>query len=315
MMTYKKLYHRIRESTGLDVLTENVLQTIIENCFADVTSRGYREFNELRYLSKRFITDTIYDKYFEKDRIPAQYSKEAIADKLDNDMLIYDWIMLNENYLTELADKDPKAHWICKKKGWLEESYIPNTELPKTSDASFEYLKEGLYRIKLPQDYRKTLHVKILVNNKIYLAHRVALTDERVNSITVGEVRNRIRSNFAYLDKDAIFYIKGDYMYIETRFRDKFVPEIRLGYDKRLIAPEQPNLKDYDKTTIEVRREFEDAIVLFGIFFLLQRYSKDTDRVQLALNNYKYYVEDLTYTLSYEDNYTDEDGIICLERV
>ena len=104
-------------------------------------------------------------------------------------------------------------------------------------------------------------------------------------------------------------------MYIETRFRDKFVPEIRLGYDKRLIAPEQPNLKDYDKTTIEVRREFEDAIVLFGIFFLLQRYSKDTDRVQLALNNYKYYVEDLTYTLSYEDNYTDEDGIICLERV
>ena len=44
MMTYKSLYHRIRESTGLDVLTENVIQTIIENCFADITSRGYREF-------------------------------------------------------------------------------------------------------------------------------------------------------------------------------------------------------------------------------------------------------------------------------
>ena len=35
----------------------------------------------------------------------------------------------------------------------------------------------------------------------------------------------------------------------------------------------------------------------------------------MALNNYKYYVEDLTYTLAYEDNYTDEDGTICLDRV
>ena len=52
MMTYKKLYHRIRESTGLDVLTENVLQTIIENCFADITSRGYREFGEQIYKPK-----------------------------------------------------------------------------------------------------------------------------------------------------------------------------------------------------------------------------------------------------------------------
>ena len=104
-------------------------------------------------------------------------------------------------------------------------------------------------------------------------------------------------------------------MYIECRFRHMKVHEIRLGYDKRLIAPIQPTIKEYDTTTIEVRREFEDAIVLYGIFFLLQRYSKDTDRVQMALNNYKYYVEDLTYTLAYEDNYTDEDGTICLDRV
>lgn len=239
MMTYKSLYHRIRESTGLDVLTENVLQTIIENCFADITSRGYREFNEQIYIKE----------------------SENEEDKL------------------------------------------------------FESLGQGLYCIDIPEDYRRTLHLKVTVNNKVYLGHRLALTDERVNSIVVGNDRKDVRTNFAYLDKDVIFYVKGNKMYIECRFRDKEVYDIRLGYDKRLIAPKQPDLKKYDETEIICRREFEDAIVLYGIFFLLQRYSKDTDRVQMALNNYKYYVEDLTYTLGYEDNYTDEDGIICLERV
>lgn len=239
MMTYKSLYHRIRESTGLDVLTENVLQTIIENCFADITSRGYREFNEQVYIKE----------------------SENEEDKL------------------------------------------------------FESLGQGLYSIEIPEDYRRTLHLKVTVNNKVYLGHRLALTDERVNSIVVGNENKDVRTNFAYLDKDVIFYTKGDKMYIECRFRDKEVYDIRLGYDKRLIAPKQPDLKKYDETEIICRREFEDAIVLYGIFFLLQRYSKDTDRVQMALNNYKYYVEDLTYTLAYEDNYTDEDGIICLERV
>lgn len=239
MMTYKKLYHRIRESTGLDVLTENVLQTIIENCFADITSRGYREFGE--------------------------------------------------------------------------QIYIPEKETEE--DMIFESLGQGLYRIDIPEDYRKTLHLKVTVNNKVYLGYRLALTDERVNSILVGNDKKEVRSNFAYIDKDVIFYTKDDKMYIECRFRDKEVYDIRLGYDKRLIAPKQPDLKAYDTAEIKCRREFEDAIVLFGVYFLLQRYSKDTDRVQMALNNYKYYVEDLTYTLAYEDNYTDEDGIICLERV
>lgn len=239
MMTYKKLYHRIRESTGLDVLTENVLQTIIENCFADITSRGYREFGE--------------------------------------------------------------------------QIYIPEKETEE--DMVFESLGQGLYCIDIPEDYRKTLHLKVTVNNKVYLGYRLSLTDERVNSIVVGNDKKDVRSNFAYIDKDVIFYTKGEKMYIECRFRDKEVYDIRLGYDKRLIAPKQPDLKAYDTAEIKCRREFEDAIVLFGVYFLLQRYSKDTDRVQMALNNYKYYVEDLTYTLAYEDNYTDEDGIICLERV
>lgn len=289
-LTYKRLYHRIRESTGLDVLTENVLQTIIENCFADVTSRGYREFNEEIWIAppkkkQEPYTQEDYD-YLEaklNSEDPVFTSEDIARYDFDNDTLITS------------DDLDELSRWVGVK------TYVD--------------LDKGLFKITIPDDYRKTLHLKVVVNNKVYLGERLALTDERVNSIVVEEWPKVVRSNFAYLDKDTIFYTKGSEMFIENRFRHKRPMEIRLGYDKRLIAPKQPTLKEYDTTVINVRREFEDALVLFGIFFLLQRYSKDTDRVQMALNNYKYYVEDLTYTLAYEDNYHDEDGTICLERV
>ncbi|MCR5742058.1 MAG: hypothetical protein K6G38_06340 [Gammaproteobacteria bacterium] len=289
-LTYKRLYHRIRESTGLDVLTENVLQTIIENCFADVTSRGYREFNEEIYLAppKKFQEPYTQEDY---DYLEAKLAEEEPT-FTKADILRYDFN--NDNAITT-EDLDTLSTWVGK------QTYVD--------------LDKGLFKIKIPDDYRKTLHLKVIVNNKVYRGERLALTDERVNSIVVEEWPKVVRSNFAYLDKDTIFYTKGEDMFIENRFRHKRPMEIRLGYDKRLIAPKQPTLKDYDKTVINVRREFEDALVLFGIFFLLQRYSKDTDRVQMALNNYKYYVEDLTYTLAYEDNYHDEDGTICLDRV
>ena len=288
--TYKRLYHRIRESTGLDVLTENVLQTIIENCFADVTSRGYREFNEEIWLAP---PKKKQEPYTQEDY---DYLEEKLNSEEPNftqeDLDRYDFN--NDNQIT-IEDLNELSNWVDVK------TYVD--------------LDKGLFKITIPDDYRKTLHLKVVVNNKVYLGERLALTDERVNSIVVEDWPKVVRSNFAYLDKDTIFYTKGNEMFIENRFRHKKPMEIRLGYDKRLIAPKQPNLKDYDTTVINVRREFEDALVLFGIFFLLQRYSKDTDRVQMALNNYKYYVEDLTYTLAYEDNYHDEDGTICLERV
>ena len=289
-LTYKRLYHRIRESTGLDVLTENVLQTIIENCFADVTSRGYREFNEEVYYAppKKFQEPYTQEDY---DYLEAKLQEETPTFTV-KDLARYDF---NNDHQITAEDLATLQNWVNV------QTYVD--------------LDKGLFKIKIPYDYRKTLHLKVVVNNKVYRGERLALTDERVNSIVVEDWPKIVRSNFAYLDKDTIFYTKGDDMYIENRFRHKKPMQIRLGYDKRLIAPKQPTLKEYDTTVINVRREFEDALVLFGIFFLLQRYSKDTDRVQMALNNYKYYIEDLTYTLAYEDNYTDEDGTICLERV
>ena len=68
--------------------------------------------------------------------------------------------------------------------------------------------------------------------------------------------------------------------------------------------------------TIEfnIREEFEDAVVLYAAYFYYSRYIKDTDKIQLYLSNYKYYVEDLTHELAYEDDFNEEDAIIKCEE-
>jgi len=43
---------------------------------------------------------------------------------------------------------------------------------------------------------------------------------------------------------------------------------------------------------------------------VLRAYIKDTDKISLYLNNYKYYVEDISHELAYEDDYFEEDAVI-----
>lgn len=57
MMTLKDLYLRIKDTTGLEVLTVSDMYTIYKNCAADLTSRGYREFEELEVLAEK-VKDT-----------------------------------------------------------------------------------------------------------------------------------------------------------------------------------------------------------------------------------------------------------------
>ena len=37
---------------------------------------------------------------------------------------------------------------------------------------------------------------------------------------------------------------------------------------------------------------------------------KDTEKIQFYLSNYKYYVEDITHELAYEDEFFEEDAVI-----
>ena len=66
MLTYKKLYQRVRESTGLDVLTPGTMQAIVENCDADLTGRGYRDFLEVTLEPERDKREDETEKEYEE---------------------------------------------------------------------------------------------------------------------------------------------------------------------------------------------------------------------------------------------------------
>lgn len=248
MLTYKKLYQRIRESTGLDVLTPGTIQTIIENCDADLTGRGYRDFIEV--------------------------SLEPLREKRE--------------------DETDKEYEEAKKLMYTDEGY-------------------GLYSFDIPEDMRRILYLKVANDYRMLQGYRLSITDDRVNSIIVDS--KELRTSFVNIEQQLIFYTNNNKVYFEMRDRSCNVIHVRLGYDKKILVPEEPKVEDFDRTIIPIRREFEDAIVLYGIYQIYLRYGKEVERIQLSLNNYKYFVEDTVSTLAHEDDYDREQGTKVLEHM
>jgi len=56
-MTLKDLYLRVKDSTGLEVLTVSDMYTMYKNCAADLTSRGYREFVEIEIPKEELLVE------------------------------------------------------------------------------------------------------------------------------------------------------------------------------------------------------------------------------------------------------------------
>ena len=104
-------------------------------------------------------------------------------------------------------------------------------------------------------------------------------------------------------------------VWFELRDRPTKVQAVRFGYDRKIIVPDEPKVKDFETTEIPIRREFEDAMVLYGIYHVFNRYSKELEKIQMALNNYKYFVEDMVATLAHEDDYDREQGTKVLEHM
>lgn len=225
--TYGKLYRRIRESTGLDVLTAGTMQAIVENSMADLASRGYRDFTEV--------------------------------------------------------------------------SIEP------------ENLGDGLYCFDLPENLRRILYLKVAVNGTMLKGLRLSVTDDRINNIVTSD--KNLRTSFVNIEQGLIFYTNNDKVYFELRDRKAEPVAVRFGYDRKITIPAEPDVKNYDEAVIEVRREYEDAIVLYGIYQIYNRYGKEFERIQMALNNYKYYVEDITATVAHEDDYDREQGTKVLEHM
>lgn len=229
-MTLYDLYLRIIGTTGLDVIEPISLRACIANCFADLTSRGYKLFKEL--------------------------------------------------HLNDFNSVERDDNWMC---------------------------------LNIPSDIRKITYLRLYLNNDATVAVRVPLTDKRIQCRYVnGKFRSKLD------DWEAIFYILNDKLYIEwNKSLGDTVYEISFGYYQKLYAPEMP--VDPDKLvlkdiTLDIRPEFEDALVLYAAYFYTQRVLKDSDKTNLALSNYKYYVEDIIHELSYEDEFNEEDAVIKIEE-
>lgn len=179
-------------------------------------------------------------------------------------------------------------------------------------DFTNPYVDKTMIEVDLPKNVRKILYCKVFFNNNAVGATRYSLSNKRVSCMFInGRFRSHLQSN------EAIFFVKGDKLIIEWHPAFGDVTDISFGYYEKLSAPEfDDDVSDVEKlkeVEINIREEFEDALVFYAAYFYYSRYVKDTDKIQLYLSNYKYYVEDITHELAYEDEFFEEDTVIKTE--
>lgn len=179
-------------------------------------------------------------------------------------------------------------------------------------DFSNIYVDKTMIEVDLPKNVRKILYCKVFFNNNAVGATRYSLSNKRISCMYInGRFRSHLQSN------EAIFFVKGDKLIIEWHPAFGDVTDISFGYYQKLEAPDfnadVSDIQQLREVNIDIREEFEDALVFYAAYFYYSRYVKDTDKIQLYLSNYKYYVEDITHELAYEDEFFEEDTVIKTE--
>lgn len=169
-------------------------------------------------------------------------------------------------------------------------------------------------QFKTPTDIRKTLYCKIYFNKQSCKATRYSVSNPRIDCrFYNGQFHSEIDKNSL-----AIFYSKNDVTYLEWRHELGPILDMQYGYYQKLTAPKiTTKLDDVEalkEIEIDIRHEFEDALVFYAAFFYYSRYIKDTDKITLYNNQYKYYVEDIIHELSYEDDFFEEDAVISTDE-
>ena len=224
-MTLYELYERVAETTGMEIATVESINAAVAAAYADLTSRGYREF------------------------------AEEVYEKLKQE---------------------------------------PN-----------------LVEFKIPSRLRKTLYCRVQFQKGIAIANRMSISNPKIMCKVTPQ---GFRSEYRY--DDVIYYIKDNIATLEWN-QDHYgdIVKIYYGYYKRLVAPQKAvDQKDLEEITLDIRPEFEDVIVLYCVYFYYQRALKEDQKVETAMNNYKYLVEDLLHELAAEDVFNSEDIIIRYEE-
>lgn len=216
-MELKILKERIAETLNLEVVTEKSLITCVNNCIADLLSRGYREFSEAE--------------------------------------------------ITTLHDGSP----------------IKDGKLP--------------LKVKLPLNFRRYSYMKIENESSTFAADRISLASE--SYLGKKDPDGTIRIAFPDGSGGYLFYILDDHAVIDSRYTNK-VLKVTLGYQSTLNKiPHNADL-DYD---IPIREEIEDALVLYGVYFYVNRTGFDPEVSKGYMDRYRYYVEDIMNALNAEDAY------------
>lgn len=182
--------------------------------------------------------------------------------------------------------------------------------------ANYNIISEGetKLRFKTPSDIRKTLYCKIYFAKQSCQATRYSVSNPRIDAkFYEGDFHSEIDKNSL-----AIFYSKNDTTYLEWRKELGPVIDVQYGYYQKLSAPkittELDDVEALRTVNIDIRPEFEDALVFYAAFFYYSRYIKDADKITMYNNQYKYYVEDIIHELSYEDDFFEEDAIISTDE-
>ena len=283
MMKLMDLYTRVVETTGLDIITLDSLNTAVANCMADLTSRGYRTFCE-KHLEDFYTT-------FKQENFKQIYNIEEVVH------LIKPYDKNKKYYEGDIVEINSKVY-----KYVIEDIKKPLFEQ-----------NQNLIKLPLPDDVRKNVYIRLFFNNEAVLATRYSLSNKRVAcKYEAGAFRSLIPA------KQAIYYIKGDSIIIEWDPYLGDIQDICYGYYQRLIAPKVDStiedIEQLESIEFDIRAEFEDAIVLYAAYFYYSRYVKDTEKIQFYLAQYKYYVEDITHELAYEDDFNEEDAVIKCEE-
>ena len=176
------------------------------------------------------------------------------------------------------------------------------------------YQDDVSLKFRMPKDLRKTLYCKLYFPTKSCKATRYSVSNPRIDCKVIdGQFRTEIDPKSA-----AIFYSKNDIVIIEWRKELQHLINFQYGYYQKLTAPriatQYKNLQELADIEIDIRPEFEDALVLYAVYFYYSRYLKDTDKITLYQNQYKYYIEDIIHELSYEDDFFEEDAVITTDE-
>lgn len=201
------------------------------------------------------------------------------------------------------------AQLLKEDKAVFDKAEVMKTEVD-INKLNVLYRDEVSLKFRMPSDLRKTLYCKLYFPTMSCKAVRYSVSNPRIDCKVIdGMFRSEIDNR-----TNAIFYSKNDIVTIEWRKELQQLINFQYGYYQKLSAPRiNTSYKDINELAnieIDIRPEFEDALVLYAVYFYYSRYIKDTDKIQIYQNQYKYYIEDIIHELSYEDDFFEEDAVI-----